>query len=225
MEKKKKSKVNMEKHKGLFLQIGFVMAIALALAAFEWTTTEKGTRGLGKIVDVKFEDEQIPITQHNRPKPNQPQNQTQIAQVVEIVKDDIELDNEMEAMDMGADLETEIEAVEIPDETVEDEIFFIVEVMPKFPGGELALRKYVAQNIRYPNAARENDIQGKVYVRFVVNEDGTVGDVTILRGVDPLLDNEAVRVIKTLPVWQPGRQLNKTVKVYYTMPISFKLQD
>ena len=184
-----------------------------------------GVNNLGKIVDVKFEDEQIPITQHNRPKPNQPQKQTQIAQVVEIVKDDIELDNEMEAMDMGADLETEIEAVEIPDETVEDEIFFIVEVMPKFPGGELALRKYVAQNIRYPNAARENDIQGKVYVRFVVNEDGTVGDVTVLRGVDPLLDNEAVRVIKTLPVWQPGRQLNKTVKVYYTMPISFKLQD
>lgn len=224
MEQKKKAKVNLENYKGLFLQIGLVIALAATLAAFEWTTQEKGTEGLGQIQDVNFEDEQIPITRQERPKPQQPPQQTQIAQIVEIVKDDVEIDNEMETMDMEADMETEIEVVEVEEEEVEEEVFFIVEEMPEFPGGELALRKYVAENIRYPNAARENDIQGKVYVRFVVKKDGSVGDVTILRGVDPLLDKEAIRVIKNLPKWKPGMQRGKAVKVYYTMPINFQLQ-
>ena len=224
MEQKKKAKVNLENYKGIFLLIGLVISLAATLAAFEWTTQEKGTEGLGQMQDVNFEDEQIPITRQERPKQQQPPQQTQIAQIVEVVKDDVEIDNEMETMDMEADMETEIEVVEVEEEEEEEEVFFIVEEMPEFPGGELALRKYVAENIRYPNAARENDIQGKVYVRFVVNKNGSVGDVTILRGVDPLLDKEAIRVIKSLPKWKPGMQRGKAVKVYYTMPINFQLQ-
>ena len=107
----------------------------------------------------------------------------------------------------------------------EDEnVFFIVEQMPEFPGGELALRKYVATNVNYPVEALENGISGKVYVTFVVSKDGSVADAEIARGVDPLLDKEALRVVNSLPKWKPGYQNGEPVNVKYTVPINFALQ-
>jgi len=131
--------------------------------------------------------------------------------------------------DMEFDADTdESEAIVVDNSETEEEvdvkIFVIVEKMPEFPGGDLELRKYIAQNIKYPNIARENDIQGKVYVRFVVTEKGTVENVQIARGVDPLLDQEAIRVVESLPTWKPGEQGGKKVKVWYTVPINFQLQ-
>ncbi len=107
----------------------------------------------------------------------------------------------------------------------DEEVFFIVEQMPQFPGGELGLRKYIAMNVKYPQEAREKGIEGKVYVRFTVTKTGDVADVQIARGVDSILDNEAIRVIKTLPKWQAAEQDGKKVNVYYTVPINFKLSD
>ena len=104
-------------------------------------------------------------------------------------------------------------------------IFTIVEQMPEFPGGALALRKYIAQQIKYPTVAQENGIQGDVYVSFVINSYGVVSDVKIARSVDPALDNEAKRVIYTLPKWKPGFQQGKAVDVAYTVPITFILQE
>lgn len=106
----------------------------------------------------------------------------------------------------------------------EEEVFFIVEEMPEFPGGEEALRKFIAQHIDYPDIAQENGIQGKVYVSFVVSADGSVKNAKIARGVDPVLDQEALRVVNTMPRWAPGKQRGKAVNVSYTVPISFKLQ-
>ncbi len=103
-------------------------------------------------------------------------------------------------------------------------IFTIVEQMPEFPGGSLALRKYIAQQIKYPTVAQENGIQGDVYVSFVINSYGVVSDVKIARSVDPALDNEAIRVIYTMPKWKPGFQQGKAVDVAYTVPITFILQ-
>jgi TonB family protein len=105
-----------------------------------------------------------------------------------------------------------------------EEIFFIVEDMPEFPGGELALRKYIANAIKYPVIAQENGIQGKVYVTFVVSKDGSVANAKIARGVDPSLDQEALRVVNALPKWKPGMQKGKAVSVSYTVPINFVLQ-
>lgn len=104
------------------------------------------------------------------------------------------------------------------------DVFFIVEDMPEFPGGEMALRKYIANNIKYPEAAQDNGIQGKVYVTFVVSKDGSVANAKIARGVDPALDKEALRVVNSLPKWTPGKQREENVNVSYTVPINFALQ-
>ncbi|QIA08215.1 energy transducer TonB [Draconibacterium halophilum] len=104
-----------------------------------------------------------------------------------------------------------------------DAIFFIVEDMPEFPGGDEALRKYIANAITYPEIAHTKEIEGKVYVSFVVEKDGSIGNAKIERGVDPSLDKEALRVVKSLPKWKPGKQRGEPVRVQYTVPINFAL--
>ncbi len=110
-------------------------------------------------------------------------------------------------------------------EPVKEEVFTAVEQMPQFPGGEAELLKYVATHIKYPTMAAENNIQGRVVVKFVVKKDGNVGEVVVLRGKDPDLDKEAVRVVKTLPKFIPGKMNGQAVSVWYTLPINFKLQQ
>jgi len=105
-----------------------------------------------------------------------------------------------------------------------EEVFYIVEEMPEYPGGEMALRQYMARAVKYPDDAVKKGIQGKVYVTFVVSKDGTVADAKIARGVDPSLDTEALRVVNNLPKWKPGKQKGQAVNVSYTVPINFKLQ-
>lgn len=107
----------------------------------------------------------------------------------------------------------------------EDEIFTIVEQMPEFPGGQSALLKYLSSNIQYPEVCRKMGVEGKVFIKFVVNKDGIINDVAVLRGVPDcnLLEKEAMRVVKSMPKWAPGKQLGKAVNVYFTLPVSFKL--
>lgn len=114
--------------------------------------------------------------------------------------------------------------VEAPKETKKEEIFRSVEQMPQFPGGEAALMKYLSSHIQYPAMAAENNIQGRVVVQFVVEKDGKVGEVKVARSVDKDLDKEAIRVCKTLPKFTPGRQNGQAVRVWYTLPVTFKLQ-
>ena len=115
--------------------------------------------------------------------------------------------------------------VEEKHEPVKEEIFTAVEQMPQFPGGEGELLKYISTHIKYPTMAAENNIQGRVVVKFVVQKDGKVGEVVVLRGQDPDLDKEAVRVVKTLPNFIPGKMNGQAVSVWYTLPINFKLQS
>lgn len=112
-----------------------------------------------------------------------------------------------------------------PEPPAKEEVFTAVEQMPQYPGGEAALLQYVASHIKYPTMAAENNIQGRVVVKFVVKKDGQVGDVVVLRGKDPDLDKEAVRVVKTLPKFVPGKMNGQAVAVWYTLPINFKLQQ
>jgi protein TonB len=113
---------------------------------------------------------------------------------------------------------------EVQTEKEEQQVFVVVEEMPEFPGGETALRAFIGKAIVYPTVAQENGIQGKVFVTFVVNKDGSVSNAKIARGVDASLDAEALRVVSTLPKWKPGKQRGVPVRVSYTVPISFKLQ-
>ena len=110
---------------------------------------------------------------------------------------------------------------EIPDE--EATVFFIVEDMPEFPGGQTKLKEYISKNLKYPNEAIDKGIEGKVYVQFVVNAQGKVQDAKVVRGVDESLDSAALAVINSMPQWKPGKQRGKPVTVSYTVPVEFKL--
>lgn len=128
----------------------------------------------------------------------------------------------------GTDEEHGMDIADLNNMVVEEDSisppYTIVEQMPEFPGGEAALRKYLSTAVKYPRIATENGVQGKVFVNFVVDKNGSISTVKVLRGVDSALDQEAVRVIKAMPKWIPGKQNGETVRVSYTIPINFILQ-
>ena len=145
---------------------------------------------------------------------------------LEIVQDDVEVEDiEINAEVDQQEVIEEYVPVDVEEEEVqEQEIFQIVEEMPSFPGGEAKLMEYVAKNIKYPQIARETGIQGRVFVGFVVEPDGSISNVKLLRGIGGGCDEEAMRVIKSLPKWKPGKQRGKAVRVSYQIPVFFKLQ-
>ncbi|WP_339736905.1 TonB family protein [uncultured Sunxiuqinia sp.] len=227
MEPKKSPKADLESKRNIFVQIGFVVALGLCLLAFEWTSKVDQAASLGSVAEQDVEDEIIPITRQEEVKPPPPPPPPKVVEVLNIVDDETEIEDELEIEDSDIDEETAIEVAPViqeEEEADEGQVFFIVEDMPEFPGGELALRKFIANAIKYPVIAQENGIQGKVYVNFVVDTDGSITNARIARGVDSSLDKEALRVVNTLPRWKPGQQRGKPVKVSYTVPINFVLQ-
>nr|MBD3623195.1 TonB family protein [Sunxiuqinia sp.] len=227
MEPKKSPKADLESKRNIFVQIGFVVALGLCLLAFEWTSKVDQAASLGSVAEQDVEDEIIPITRQEEVKPPPPPPPPKVVEVLNIVDDETEIEDELEIEDTDIDEQTAIEVAPViqeEEEADEGQVFFIVEDMPEFPGGELALRKFIANAIKYPVIAQENGIQGKVYVNFVVDTDGSITNARIARGVDSSLDKEALRVVNTLPRWKPGQQRGKPVKVSYTVPINFVLQ-
>jgi periplasmic protein TonB len=220
---KKAPKADLESKKTIFIEIGLIIALAAVLFAFEWKSYEKTEINLAAMVGDDTPEEMVEITQHEKPPPPpKPPTQTSI---IEIVEDDVEIEDEIE-IDVEADQETEVEEYipeEQPEEEEEAQIFTVVESMPGFPGGEAARIKYLNENIKYPQMARESGIQGRVFVTFVVEKDGKVTDVRVLRGIGGGCDEEAVRVIKNMPNWNAGKQRGKPVRVQFNMPILFKL--
>ena len=228
MEPKKSPKADLENKRGIFVQLGLVISLGLVLLAFNWNSQIKEADSLGQVQAQDVEDEMIPITRPEEVKPPPPPPPPQVVEVLNIVDNNTDIDDELQIEDTEADDNTVVNVAPIvqqkEEQTEEQPVFFIVEDMPEFPGGDIALRKYIAQAIKYPVIAQENGIQGKVYVNFVVNTDGSVTDAKIARGVDPSLDKEALRVINSLPKWKPGKQRGKPVRVSFTVPINFVLQ-
>lgn len=227
MEVKKTPKADLESKKTVFLQIGLVVVLSLVLVAFEWTSTDVNVDFSLQDEDIEVEEEIIPITRQEEVKPPPPPPPPAVADILNIVEDDVELDEELEIMDteMSQDDIVDFSKMVFEEETRDEgEIFMIVEEMPEFPGGTEALQKYLAQSVRFPVIAQENGIQGRVYIQFVINQNGEVTNATILRGVDPSLDREALRVVEAMPKWKPGKQRNRPVRVSYTVPINFVLQ-
>jgi periplasmic protein TonB len=223
---KKTDKADLENKKVFFLEIGLVIALAFTLLAFEHKTYEKQSfEKITRIADDATE-EMIEITQQEKtPPPPAPPQQTTIIQIVD---NDVQIDEEID-IDVEADQNTEVKEyvpVEInksEEEAEEVQIFTVVESMPSFPGGEAARIQFLNDNIKYPQMARESGIQGRVFVTFVVERDGSVTDVKVLRGIGGGCDEEAVRVIQNMPKWEPGKQRGKPVRVQFNMPILFKL--
>ena len=227
MELKKSPKADLENKKGLFGSLGLVLTLAIVLVAFEWKSYDKEEIQLAARAAVETEEEVIIQTEQNLPPPPPPPP-AQVSDEIEIVEDDVEIENEVE-INAEATEETVVEDYVAPpvvveeEEVAEEEIFQIVEEMPSYPGGAEALYEYLNDNIRYPIVALESGISGRVYVQFVVEKDGSVSDVKVLRGIGGGCDEEAIRVVEKMPKWNPGKQRGRAVRVLYMVPINFTL--
>ena len=230
MEVKKSPKADLESKKSTWLLIGYVIVLAFMFVAFEWTERDVKIDMSQAVADIVFEEEiEIPITeQPEEVLPPPPPEAPSIVEELNIVDDDMEI----ESTEIASSEETgqAVEIAYVPpvveeEEVEEQEIFEVVEQMPEFPNGGMAgLMQYLSKNIKYPTIAQENGTQGRVTVQFVVNADGSIVDARVIRGVDPYLDKEALRVINSMPKWKPGMQRGKAVRVKYTVPVMFRLQ-
>lgn len=226
MEEKKSPKANLENKKLMFIQIGLILSLAVAWAVFEMKSYDKREidESLLRSTEV-LDEEMVEITKQDEPKPEPVEMPKQTTQL-EIVEDDVEVED----IEINADVQQnevieEYVAPEIEEEeVVEQEIFQIVEEMPSYPGGEQKLMAYLSNNIKYPQIAKESGIKGRVFVSFVVEPDGSVSNVKVLRGIGGGCDEEAMRVVKSMPKWKPGKQRGKAVRVSYMLPINFQLQ-
>lgn len=226
MEEKKSPKANLENKKLMFTQIGLIISLVIAWLAFEHKSYDKREidPSLLRTAEV-VEEELVEITKQEEQKPQPVEVPKQTTQL-EIVQDDVEVEDiEINAEVDQTEVIEEYVAPEVEEEeVVEQEIFQIVEEMPAYPGGDQKMMEYIAKNIKYPQIARESGIQGRVFVGFVVEPDGSVSNVKIMRGIGGGCDEEAMRVVKSMPKWKPGKQRGKPVRVSYTLPVNFKLQ-
>lgn len=229
MEIKKSPKADLEKGKGLSLLLGLVVALSLCFVALEWRSeiAKAIDTGLGNLISV--EDALLIADEPEQPEPEQPEPEVQVE--VQLPEEFKVVDNNQEvakAVFISNDENKELPPpppvkVEVQEEETE-EIFTVVEEPTEFPGGMPALMKYLSSNIRYPEIAAENGIQGRVIVSFVVERNGKPSQVTVARGVDPALDKEAVRVVENMPAWKPGKQRGKPVRQRFNLPVVFRLQ-
>jgi protein TonB len=225
MEAKKSPKADLESKKIIFTQVGLIIALAVILLAFEWKSFDKTIEGFGERMVDDTPEEIIPITEQ-KVKPPPPPPPKKVVQI-NVVEDDVEVEDDL-LIDVEADDFTEMDEyipIEVEEEVVEEAtIFTVVESMPEFKGGMADLYSYLGNNIKYPVMAKESGIQGKVYVTFVVERDGSITDVKVLRGIGGGCDEEAVRVVAAMPRWKPGKQRGKPVRVQYNLPVRFTLQ-
>ena len=228
MEVKKSPKADLEGKKTSNLLIGAIMTLSVLFIGFEWSERDKKVTTDTGIETLVFEEEIIPITDQEQPKQAPPPPEApKVEEVLEIMDNDSEVEEStiQASDDTQAAVEVKYTPVEVEEEEVEEQqIFQVVEEMPEFPGGMGECMKFLGKNIKYPTISQENGVQGRVIVQFVVNRDGSIVDPVVVRGVDPYLDKEALRVISTMPKWKPGKQRGKAVRVKYTVPVMFRLQ-
>lgn len=228
MEIKKSPKADLEGKKTTWLLIGFVLILAVMFVAFEWTERDKQVTTDSGVEMPIFEEEMVPITEQVEPKQTPPPPEApKVEEVLQIAENDADVQETtiQSSEDDNQAVEIKYVAPVVEEEEPEEaEIFMVVEEMPEFPGGMAECLKFLGKNIKYPTIAQENGVQGRVIVQFVVNQDGSIVDPVVVRSVDPYLDKEALRVIKTMPKWKPGKQRGKAVRVKYTVPVTFKLQ-
>jgi len=223
MELKKTPKADLDRNRGMFQLIGLVIVLGILLWRFEHRVSGNNIASLGELGDANLEEEIIPITRQEEIKPPPPPK-PKVVEIIEIVEDDVEIEDELEIDDTEADEDTEVEEVEVEEEE-SDEVFqfAVIDDKPEFPGGMAKLMEYLGKNIKFPKIAEDHGVQGRVFIQFVINKVGKVTNVEVVRGVDPYLDKEALRVVKAMPSWKPGKQRGKAVKVSYIVPINFKL--
>ena len=228
MEVKKSPKADLENKKTANLLIGVILTLSVLFIGFEWSEREVTVVTDSGITEIVFEDEMVPITEQEPPKQAPPPPEApKMEEIIEIADNEADVEEStIEATDdIQAAVEVKYGTVEVEEEEVEEEeIFQVVEEAPEFPGGQKECMAWLGKNIVYPQISAEQGVQGRVIVQFVVNKDGSIVDAIIVRGVDPYLDKEALRVVGKMPKWKPGKQRGKPVRVKFTLPIMFRLQ-
>ena len=229
MEIKKSEKANLENKKLLFVEIGLIISLLITYIAFEWTSKETNLAVLEDNTEILVEEEIISTNMETPPPPPAAPKMPVLSDQIDIVDDEIELEDDMFMnLEDDASLGVEImDYVEVEEEVVEEEAipFQLVEEKPSFQGGDAnQISKWVNSRLVYPEIAKENGVQGRVSLQFTVEKDGSVTKVRVLRGVDPSLDKEAVRVVSMSPKWKPGKQRDRAVPVTYTFPVIFQLR-
>lgn len=231
MEVKKSPKADLEGGIGMSILMGMVVGLAVLFVGFEWGSKDVHVATADEGVADIIAEEEIEITRpENTPPPPPPPPAPAIAEELNIVDDNVELEEQeiISSEDDASSAQTETFVAPVVEEEEEEEsaqqIFTVVEKQPEFPGGTAELFKYLSKAIKYPVIAQENGIQGRVVCSFVVNRDGSIVDIQVMRGVDPSLDKEAIRVISEMPKWKPGEQRGKPVRVRFILPVQFRLQ-
>lgn len=230
MEEKKSKKANLENKKLLFIEVGLYFSLFVTLAAFQWGTRDANVSVLEEETQMIEEEEIIPITQETPPPPPETPKIPVLSDQIDIIDDDIKVDDDLfmnleDDANLGVEIGDYIE--EVQEEVIEEEAipFQLVETRPSFNGGDAnEFSKWVNSRLEYPEIAKENGVQGRVTLQFTVEKDGSVTNVKVVRGVDPSLDKEAVKVVSSSPKWTPGKQRDRAVRVTYTFPVIFQLR-
>ena len=220
--------------------IGLVLAFASLFVAFEFTQREvKAVEDNDKIYDFKMEEDMIPITQQQEMVAPPPAAAPTVMEFINEVEDDTELpEEEVETTEEVNQAITAVVGTGAPSAGVptgpvgpvvevddDERIYEVVEENAQFPGGDEACMKWLAEHLKYPSICQEQGVQGRVFVSFVVNKDGSIVDVEIKRSPDPNLSKEAERVVKSMPKWKPARQGNRTVRSRFNLPVMFRLNN
>ncbi len=227
--KTKTNKTDLERKKSMFFQLGLVVALTIVLLAFEWPSKGDINLDFATGTTIDFDEEMIPIT---RPEDVSPPPPPVIAppEIINIVDDEVEIKDEDEDIFKDIDDETFKDLLKnriiFDDEKELDETipFMLIEEQPTFMGGDHRnFTKWVFANLKYPELAAQNGIQGRVTLEFTIDIDGSVTNVRVIKGIDPSLDAEALRVVSNSPKWSPGLQRGKPTKVSFTFPVTFRL--
>ena len=227
MEIKKNPNVDLENKRILLFEIGFAVSLLVVIGAFLYTPTEYRIEQVEQVVAV-VEEEITEITRQDQ-KPPEPPKRTEITvitDILNIVTNDEKISTNVDFAEFAEDVEI-VQQVAVEEETIEDDQPFVkVEQMPSFMGGDLmTFRNWVMSKVRFPQIALENQISGQVLLSFVVERDGSLTNIQVLRTPDASLSDEAIRVLKSSPKWTPGKQRNQAVRVKYTLPIEFRIQN
>ena len=223
MENKKNPTIDLRKKTGLFFNIGLSISLLFVLFAFEYKSSGDGSPIPVDYGNTEFPEETIIPNTDIKPPPPPPKPKEIVLSVVEndefIPDITPEIDNTFKEDDSFLNLP----GIEAPPIEIAEDSFTVVEKMPTYPGGYQALYKYIGKKIRYPSQARKMGVEGKVFINFTVDKDGSITSIKVLRGIGSGCDEEAIRVITKMPKWKPGKQRGKSVKVSMTLPITFKL--
>lgn len=232
MELKKSPKADLENKRSIFLEIGIIVALAACIGMFSWSQKERVVEIVEQTpVVVETEMTEVTVQEDKRPPAPMKTQAVVLSDLLNVVKNDAKIEQTMNILDLDVTTDLAVDVTQFggtyegEGEVEEEEPVIIAETMPSFQGGDInAFAQWCGKHIVYPAAAADNGSQGKVIVQFVVERDGSISHVTILRGVDKFLDEEAARVVKSAPKWSPGANRGKPVRVYVQVPINFVLE-